>query len=231
MKMTKAIKFLSLSLILGIVLSSCSTSNDVASNGGIQKRKYNKGFYFEPFSSNKKDHKNIETSDESLAVKEEVKESLKEAKDLGAEKGFVYSDNLKQLDSKEELAFEYQKHIDTDENISAENNDGLTFNTASEQRNPLIFSPVRAEKHINKGVNVPAPASGGAMLIVLVILALLIPPLAVFIYEGASTRFWIDLILALIGIGLGWWLFGPSLAWLCAVVAVIYALLIVLEVI
>ena len=51
-----------------------------------------------------------------------------------------------------------------------------------------------------------------------------------FIYEQASKRFWIDLILAILGFGVGFWLLG-GLGWLCGLAAVIYALLIVLEVI
>jgi uncharacterized membrane protein YqaE (UPF0057 family) len=65
--------------------------------------------------------------------------------------------------------------------------------------------------------------------VVLVILALLIPPLAVFLFEGATKRFWIDLILAIIGIGIGFGIL--HIAFLCALIAVIYALLIVLEII
>jgi uncharacterized membrane protein YqaE (UPF0057 family) len=52
----------------------------------------------------------------------------------------------------------------------------------------------------------------------------------VFIYEGTTNRFWIDLVLAILGFGVGFWLLG-GLGWLCGLAAVIYALLIVLEVI
>ena len=38
---------------------------------------------------------------------------------------------------------------------------------------------------------------------ILVILAIIIPPVAVLVYEGATGRFWLDLIFALVGIGLG----------------------------
>lgn len=75
-----------------------------------------------------------------------------------------------------------------------------------------------------------AGGESGAMLVLLVILAIIIPPLAVFLYEGVTTRFWIDLILAILGFGIGFWLLG-GLGWLCALAAVIYALLIVLGVI
>jgi uncharacterized membrane protein YqaE (UPF0057 family) len=67
------------------------------------------------------------------------------------------------------------------------------------------------------------------MIVLLVILALILPPLAVGIYEGITGRFWLVLVLWLLGWGVGWWLLGP-LGWLCSLVAVIMALLIVLGV-
>jgi len=42
-----------------------------------------------------------------------------------------------------------------------------------------------------------SPKADDTELILLVILAILLPPLAVFLYEGATTNFWIDLILTL----------------------------------
>ncbi len=45
---------LSISLIVAIVLSSCSTSNDVVSNGLLQKRKYRKGFHHQDMLKRKK---------------------------------------------------------------------------------------------------------------------------------------------------------------------------------
>ena len=77
----------------------------------------------------------------------------------------------------------------------------------------------------------PAAPNSDAMLIILVILAIILPPLAVFIYEQASTRFWLDLLFWAVGWGVGLALFGLGVAGLMSLLAVIYALLIVLEVI
>ncbi|MEZ4923502.1 MAG: YqaE/Pmp3 family membrane protein [Crocinitomicaceae bacterium] len=68
-----------------------------------------------------------------------------------------------------------------------------------------------------------------AMMILLVILALILPPLAVGIYEGITGRFWLVLILWLLGIGILAWLL-PHLFYLGWILAVILALLIVLGV-
>ncbi|MEZ4829249.1 MAG: YqaE/Pmp3 family membrane protein [Bacteroidia bacterium] len=61
--------------------------------------------------------------------------------------------------------------------------------------------------------------------IILIVLAILIPPLAVYLYDGSATnRFWLNLILALLGYGalgfLGFYYIG-------GLIAVIHALLIV----
>ena len=61
-------------------------------------------------------------------------------------------------------------------------------------------------------------------LILLIILALIIPPLAMFIYEGSiTTRFWISLVLTLLGAGLiiGW----SPLGLLPAIVYTLYVIL------
>lgn len=67
--------------------------------------------------------------------------------------------------------------------------------------------------------------AGDVDLVILVILAIFIPPLAVYLKEGATSRFVLDLILALIGV-VGWWIF--PFAGLAYLAAIIYALIIVL---
>ncbi|MBD3639295.1 MAG: YqaE/Pmp3 family membrane protein [Crocinitomicaceae bacterium] len=67
------------------------------------------------------------------------------------------------------------------------------------------------------------------MLVLLIILAIILPPLAVGIYEGITGRFWLVLVLWILGWGVGWWLLG-GLGGLCSLVAVVLALLIVLGV-
>ncbi|MEZ4777496.1 MAG: YqaE/Pmp3 family membrane protein [Bacteroidia bacterium] len=61
--------------------------------------------------------------------------------------------------------------------------------------------------------------------VILIILAIVIPPLAVYLYDGAATnRFWLNLILTLLGYGgLGILGFG----YIGGLVAIIHALLIV----
>jgi uncharacterized membrane protein YqaE (UPF0057 family) len=63
--------------------------------------------------------------------------------------------------------------------------------------------------------------------LLLLILAILIPPLAVYLHQGEiNTKFWIALILWLLGLGL----FGilTSLAWIGILPSIIYAILVIL---
>jgi uncharacterized membrane protein YqaE (UPF0057 family) len=117
------------------------------------------------------------------------------------------------------------------ENASVKNARAKTVKkTVSAVVNKISTSPAPAITQKLQGQK-PAPASSDEdllMLILLVILAFIIPPLAVFIKEGGSKRFLIILILFLIG-WLGWFLFG-YLAFIAAVIAVVWALLIVFDV-
>lgn len=61
-------------------------------------------------------------------------------------------------------------------------------------------------------------------LLLLVLLAIILPPVAVYLHEGTTnTRFWITLLLFVLGIS-GFFLFG----WWALLASIVYALLIVL---
>lgn len=82
---------------------------------------------------------------------------------------------------------------------------------------------------VAKAEDAEPTAADDTETILLVILAILLPPLAVYMKEGVTTRFWIDLICWLLGGGFFFtpFFYGGGL-WLFAV---IFALLIVLDVI
>jgi uncharacterized membrane protein YqaE (UPF0057 family) len=69
-----------------------------------------------------------------------------------------------------------------------------------------------------------ALAAADEELVLLIILALLLPPLAMYLYEGDfTTRFWISLLLTLLGAGLiiGW----SGIGYLPAVAYTLYVIL------
>jgi uncharacterized membrane protein YqaE (UPF0057 family) len=75
-------------------------------------------------------------------------------------------------------------------------------------------------------VNGTSQTQDDVMFILALILAFLIPPLAVYLIDGVSNRFWLNLILFLLGWGAFGWLGG--IFWLCGLIAIVHALLIVL---
>ena len=215
---TNAIIFLS--LLTTLILGSCSTSNEVVGGGIFQKRKYNDGVYWNRNSNLK----------ESSGKSEKGLDIFKDDEKSSA--SFYNNSNNEIITASNE---------ETKENVSdVVNVDALEILVSEASNVTLIAETIESKKVISemsqkkisgKLVDTkPAPVDDTAMLIILVILAILIPPLAVFIYEQATSRFWIDLILAILGFGVGFWLLG-GLGWLCGLAAVIYALLIVLEVI
>lgn len=222
------IKFGILSLIAGIILASCSTGNDVVRGRGIQKRKYNDGYYISWKKNNGKSE-----ADSKESVKNSSEENLAENK----------SENLKtNIQPENEKTLSYI--VETgNEDFMLTQEELNTENESNEISSPLVVTKpgIRAmtikpgrllETATNiKKVSENSGASGDVMLILLVILAIILPPLAVFLFEGATGRFWITLILWLLGWGVGWYIFHGGLAGLCSLVAIIFALLIVLGVI
>lgn len=226
----KKVRLLGVIAGLGIILASCGSSNDVVSNRLISKRKYTKGFHI-----NSKGHYKSGKSDYNAT------EDLANADAPSKEELFVRKDfktrSLATVDGKSisEIEMSSRTNHTSQSTIIGEKKakdvkKSVQLASVSKPEKIGHYTKDELKSALKKSMNQPAPMDDTAMLIILVILAILIPPLAVFIYEGATSRFWIDLILAIIGYGVGF-LFFPHLAFLCGLAAVIYALLIVLEVI
>lgn len=214
-------------LVLAAIISSCSTSSDVASNRKIQKRKYNKGFFV---SNNNvafnKEKNNDKTTVESQSDISEVKAKIgSNEKTINSNATKIVENTVVDIPSNE---IENSSIVVNEENVIASTDFLIGENTdvkTIELKNKKESKKVKTSGTKNNSNS----SNSGVMLVVLVILAIIIPPLAVFIFEGVTTRFWIDLILALLAFG-GWFLIG-GLAGLAGLIAIIYALLIVLEVI
>jgi uncharacterized membrane protein YqaE (UPF0057 family) len=219
-----------LSLIVTLILGSCASSNEVTGGTFLQKRKYTKGIYFKnngdlngATAKNKNEELDIFKTEELNSKKyitsaTVVSEESNEPQDMVGEEI-------------EGATMEFENSSVSDAILTDELIGTFSSTTIDEEKTAEVhvvekqLSTKNAAKH--KRSNAPA---GDVELIILVILALIIPPLAVFLFEGSTQRFWIDLILALVGYGVVFWLLA-GLGWLCAAASVIYALLIVLEVI
>jgi uncharacterized membrane protein YqaE (UPF0057 family) len=229
----KHISMILLAAVTTIIVTGCS--ENTVGGGVIQKRKYTKGFYLNRHSSGKSaDEKTVD----AVAVREEqqlaaTERAIRPAKgeDVPVTAGNavrteVYANAVDPKLVDGPLISPPLGGI-SDERSSMEE-PVVTEQTQRPAKGQTFVQQKRAA--VQQAKKAAGGGESGAMLVLLVILAIIIPPLAVAIYEGITTRFWIDLILAILGFGIGFWLLG-GLGWLCALAAVIYALLIVLGVI
>jgi uncharacterized membrane protein YqaE (UPF0057 family) len=229
--------------IIAIIAASCGSSNNVVNKHLISKRKYTKGFHI-----NKKSHlKTDKESEENIAYEEAVKTEKKEKavskRVLKNKETENYTSNLVVLTEEKMQENNNASPRSQDESNPLtgldSNPDDMTERTSGptrgSQESAMREMSESEQNQRNRTEDAGSSAlDGTALTIILVILALIIPPLAVFIFEGATSRFWIDLILAILGYGLGFGLFvafGGGIWWLLGLAAVIYALLIVLSVI
>lgn len=220
------LKSLLTGLVAVVLMFSCATSNDVVSGRFIQKRKYNDGFYIANGKRfNKTDKVKTDQNDE-LVYTDSNTETTVEAP-VKNEAPVELQNNVP---AAEPLIIAETPEVKT-ENVAEQNSDIAVKNEENNEEVSVKSERKKEVKTIQTKLSENAGSSGDVMLVLLVILCFILPPLAVFLFEGATTRFWIDLILAIVAIGLGWWFFGPGIAGLCGLIAVIYALLIVLSVI
>lgn len=234
-------KLLSLNLLvaLAVIIASCGTNNNVVNNRLISKRKYNKGFHINR-KGNMKSSK-VDKEEESVAF-EDVKSKPSKEKKSRTER----STTSKEVVENETVAFVENNgaevserptsYVDVERNAAPQDTDGSNVDFEMEEdvasnQQKSNRTHHKARKTNFKSTKNDNAASADVTTILLVILALIIAPLAVALYEGITNRFWITLILWLIGVGVGFWLLGGGIAWLCGLIAAIYAILIVLGVI
>lgn len=210
--------------LLSAVLFSCSTSNEVVSNGLFQKRKYNKGWYANK-SAKVKDSKGDNTKEilvEEIAQQNEITNDVvakQEVKTISRE--FVAKSDYTRKNETVLASNENSKEvIKTNSVIIAKQENAIAI---EELKRIVEAKPVEIREVLSK----KGSGSSGLGLLVLVLLAIFIPPVAVLLVDGLSSRFWIDLILALLGIG-AFGLLG-ALGGIAYLAAIIYALIIVLE--
>ncbi len=217
-------------LIVLFAVSSCGIYSNDFSGGSIQKRKYTRGFYLNKRGNLKTAKQETVKSEElNVITEEEVKEPVlvETVSTMDAIQQQTEPNNEKQTDQSSGSSENKSKKKTAVTKTKKEARPAQQ--TQRKPREPEYYMPYLNLKE--KTTFSAAASSDPVMTILLVILAIILPPLAVALYEGITKRFWIDLVLFVIGIGLGFWLFDGFFVGLCALFAIIYALLIVLEVI
>jgi uncharacterized membrane protein YqaE (UPF0057 family) len=114
----------------------------------------------------------------------------------------------------------------TDKTTTSTTNNGR-MSPISRKVEKIVAS--RIEKIIPEGLS-NSSVDSDVMFIIALILAFLIPPLAVYLVDGVTNRFWLNLVLFLLAIGIAGALVSVigSLTWLLMLIAIVHALLIVL---
>mgnify|MGYP000344741834 CR=1 FL=1 len=181
------------------VLASCATSSDVVDGGLFQKRKYNKGWNF-----NKKSK--IESTNgtvKDLAIVEvEKKQVIESNSEVNSVVEYVVSDAHIETSTLpvKEVTEASVSNVTNDSPISKEEEILAEVSNKKEQRvsRKEVKKSVRSNFNFGLSKNTSSSNETTGADILLVILAILIPPLAVGLYEGITTRFWIDLLLTLL---------------------------------
>ena len=231
----KKVSILSLVTILMIVISSCGSSNNVVNNHGITKRKYNKGFFFQRNSNLRTANSEVKderaNADKTLAKQEKV--DAKRAQKESAKQKTTVEQTLAAENAANQSttnAAEVERTLTAQENERS--SDGASTSEPETQaftsRETIDQQPISNRNNTRKKHTNGAAGGSDVELVLLVILAIILPPLAVFLFEGATSRFWIDLVLAILGFGIGFGILH-GIWGLLGLISIIYALLIVLQ--
>lgn len=210
--MKRSFLFSLTAILLGGIFffSSCAQDRGLT----IEKRRYGKGFYVHVSGK-------PETKAEKNTVAEEQSALVQENELPAAEQKTAFNKNntATQMAESERSAFTVQLHPEKKKPVPVS-----PAKKATEQKQPVK----EKLKKVLKKTPLSQP-DGDLDQIIMVILALLIPPLAVYLKEGLSKRFWVDLICYLLGgaFFLTPYFYGGGLL----LFAVVFAILIVLDVI
>lgn len=216
--------------IVGAILVSCGTSNSVVNNGMFQKRKYTSGWFLKKNKSVEKKAAN----EENLALEEVEKEFLKTEQSSTPEKKESVSSSKvvvkrKQATSNDDSSFDKKSRTkESSKRKSTQRIKSISKESQTADNSTIALEKFGHEeethKKQNKNYDNSSSSSGDLELILLVLLAIILPPLAVYLVQDTSTMFVVDLILFLIGWS-SFWFF--SLGGLAALAAVVIALLVV----
>lgn len=209
---------------IALFLSSCTTSIEVA------KRKHRKGYHVS-ITKNKTEKGQLNSAEfiDLAAVDSPSVDTVKIEPMI--------------LDQATELAVIDSPSIDTvktDQALSnlksmISSNDEVKSEKVSFVQKVKAVNKVRKQfKKLRKDEGFKAASSdedweidSDVMFVIMIVLAIILPPLAVYLIKGKSNAFILNLLLWLVGIGVGYALLG-GLVWWAGLLALIHAILVVL---
>ncbi|MEZ4803974.1 MAG: YqaE/Pmp3 family membrane protein [Bacteroidia bacterium] len=194
--MKKSIQ-LSIVAIIAILLSSCGSLS-------ISQKRYSRGLNIDWFSAKDdnggkktpkpKKEKNTKTiiQNETIAADANVTIDEEDVKEELAKESIVEEEVQNDIVSSTQSR---QKHSFLKSNKSLDNN----FESSSDVSKKSNFNSPKIKETLN---STHSSNDADAELILLIILAFLIPPIAIFLYFGEiETHFWISILLCLLAVG------------------------------
>lgn len=204
-------KHITLTILAILFLTSCSDKL------GIQKRRYNKGYYIA--SSHKKHNTTASPENKHLSpsVLNNKTSELITPSNITSQEALTVNARQPEIDTKD---IKVSKPTQAVTCPKKENVTASSGNTPIIQKSQL--------KNIASELAKTSPkksSDSDVKLIILVLLAIFLPPLAVFLKnESVNTWFWVTLILCLLTFSIFFFFYGGAL-WLAAIViALLYVL-------
>lgn len=188
-------KFTLFSLVL-FLFASCATTNDVVSDRRIQKRKYTKGYFV---ASNDK----VKTETETEIETETKVGNTTVAEDRNVQSRSISAIATEKITPPAVLAYEAEEVVLpaplANQPKHTEPSEALSANASSDARHTVV-----KRNHAQEGFDTSIALNGelasadDTEYLLMLILAILLPPLPIFIIFGLETEFWISLILTIL---------------------------------
>lgn len=185
-------------LVVAVLMSSCKTGSDVISDRGIQKRKYTKGYYMA--QKNRNDKVKSTDSEEVVVTKETSSDDVAAVRPEPAERVDSSSPSVEESLSLLESVEIEQGEASSKERATTRSKERLHEAAQPKRRTgPSTFKvkePLAPTTALNLETSGYEVSDTDTLL--LVILAILLPPLAVYLLKGIGTEFWISVLLTLL---------------------------------
>jgi len=182
-------------LFVAAIFSSCSTSSDLSSNSIVKKRKYTKGYHVDFRQKNEKKSADVFVAEIKPNVITDSKPESHHVQSL--DMSASTTDKITEADLTARAipvkTTSTSKKMDNQDLTNSKTPEAAT--SMKEAKRDLRNSMRESRKEMKSS------SSAGLQdesLILYVILALIIPPLAVGLLYGIGTEFWISLILTLL---------------------------------
>lgn len=210
--------------VLSMAISSCSTSESVVGNGFLQKRKYNKGFHktkkskVKPNKNNNKEVLVLNSAENSDIEKLHKTENVVKV----SKTNNTYDKQLDEEKNTVEEQLVLVKNTTKENSIESESKTKKTSKLIHAVENK--FNNAKTVLKEKTSLSIPSNTSStlaDTMFILLIILAFLIPPLAVGIHTNVD---WLKVLIALL------LMFSFFAVKILVSLAVIYALLVIFDI-